>query len=90
MPPKDDPSILGAEWVNQRFLVVLDGVYQLIDRMLTTIYEEGFGPLEQPITDVDIKKMTSEAFQQVVDDQLTDSSKGELVKRAAKLPGIED
>jgi hypothetical protein len=86
----DRKPILGSAWVNERFLAVLDGVYQLVDRLVDTIYSEGFGPLEQPITRGDIQKLTAEAFQQVVDEQLSMGAKAELIKTAAKLPAVDE
>jgi hypothetical protein len=90
LPRSDYKPILGSAWVNDRFLTVLDGVYQLVDRLLATIYRDGYGPLEQPITEADIKKLTAEAFQQAVDAQPSLTAKAELIKTAAKLPGTEE
>lgn len=82
--------ILGAAWVNDRFVAVLEGVYQLVDRLIGTIYREGYGPLEHPVTDADIRKLTAEAFQRVVDQQTSPTAKAELIESASKMRGTEE
>ena len=52
------PSILSAEWINQRFTNVMDRVDQIVDRLLIDgIFSSGYGPLEQPITKAILRKM---------------------------------
>ena len=78
-------ELLTAAWVNDRFLNVMDGVTQMIDRMLASIYSEGFGPLMAPLTPPDIAKLSEEAFQEMVESQPTLEGKAALLNEAQKL-----
>lgn len=83
--PKGFNELMTAAWVNERFLNVLDGVSQLIDRMLASIYADGYGPLETTLTTPDIEKLSAEAFQAILADQPTLGGQAELLHEAERL-----
>ncbi|KKN72526.1 hypothetical protein LCGC14_0410300 [marine sediment metagenome] len=85
MARPDHTQLLSAEWTNERFNNVLDGVQQIIDRLLTSVYIDGYGPLEVPVTRADITKLSLEAFQNLVDQQPTIGAKAELLNEAERL-----
>lgn len=84
MARRPHAPLLSADWTNERFGNVLDGVYQLVDRILDSIYTDGFGPLEQPVKKVDLRRLAEQELAQLVDQQLTIESKAELLRDIAK------
>lgn len=76
---------MSAEWVNTRFTNVLDGVAQLIDRMIASIYADGYGPLETAITTPDLESLSAEAFQEILASQPTLGGQAALLREAERL-----
>jgi len=78
-------ELMSAEWINDRFINVLDGVTQLIDRIVASIYADGYGPLETSLTGPDIEKLSAEAFQEILASQPTLGGQAELLHEAERL-----
>lgn len=78
-------ELMSATWVNTRFTNVLDGVSQLIDRIVSSIYADGYGPLETSLTTPDIEKLSAEAFQEILAQQPTLGGQAELLHEAERL-----
>jgi hypothetical protein len=78
-------ELMSADWINDRFINVLDGVTQLIDRMVASIYADGYGPLETSVTKPDIEKLSTEEFQEMLESQPTLGGQAELLREAERL-----
>ncbi|KKM16465.1 hypothetical protein LCGC14_1685560 [marine sediment metagenome] len=59
----ESPSLLSAEWINQRILHVWGDIDRITDRiMYQGVLSSGYLPLEQPIDMEIVDKLTPEQF----------------------------
>ncbi len=59
----ESPSLLSAEWINQRILHVWEDIDRITDRiMYQGSLSSGYLPLEQPIDMEIVDKLTPEQF----------------------------
>ena len=78
-------ELMSAPWINERFTTVLDAAAQLVDRMIASIYADGFGPLETALTTPDLESLSAEAFQEILASQPTLGGQAELLREAERL-----
>ena len=74
------PSILSAEWTNQRLLNVLDKIDTILDRIYEGFLSSGYLPLEQPITKALLAKMTPEQVLTILSSLPTNAERFALLK----------
>lgn len=75
-------EILSAEWINERVNNVLTRVYEMLDHIVDEgLISSGFLPLEQPIDDAFLLRLTEEQASALIESEKNPETK-EVLKDA--------